>query len=65
MAWPRYAQRFKENKSVLVQALCRGCNAPRFMLPSAQPWVKGQEGLTAKCLKCGHVQDDSYNWLQV
>lgn len=65
MAWPKYAARFKDSKQLLVQLLCRGCNAQRFALPSKESWAVGDSTVTAKCMRCGHVQSDAYNWLRL
>lgn len=63
--WPQYAMDFKSEKQALVQYRCRGCDQQRYGLPNKQGWVKNEPGVSVKCLKCGHVQGDSYNWVRL
>lgn len=62
MAWPAYAAKYVNSKSLLVRLWCRSCHQPRYALPSKEDWVKDDRTVSAKCLKCGHAQNDSYNW---
>lgn len=64
---PKYAQR--ADKRRLVQMLCKGkCSCTRWAEMNV-PYTNDMtfkesnfQGIEAKCLFCGYVQRDNYNW---
>lgn len=63
---PAYAK--DANRNRIVRLLCHSCSTTRFAEMNCT--YPGQETLrksqifdfTAKCLECGHIEEDSYNW---
>jgi hypothetical protein len=63
---PKYAERADRNR--LVKILCKGrCVCMRWAemdTDHADAFQKAEtRGVTAKCLKCGRIALDSYNWI--
>lgn len=64
MAIPKYAAHIASTKLAYYQ--CRGkCNGPTHGEVSRDGWNDGDPVLSVRCLKCGHVQSDTYNWAHV
>lgn len=64
MAIPKYAAHVPKEKLAYYE--CRGrCNGATHGAVSAPSWSNGGQGLMVTCLKCGHVQTDSYKWAHV
>lgn len=64
-SWPQYAMSHKDKKHLLVQYRCRGCHLQRYGVVSKEDWTKNEPGVSVMCLKCRHIQDDSYNWMRL